>query len=193
MDNDVELRSEPVTALIVRQVKPDRFVEFETWANGMTPIVSKFQGYLGTDVIRPRDKMHPEYVIVARFDNYENLRAFLKSAEREEYLKESAEMTVGEMVVQETHGFASFFSLPDQPSTTAVPAKYKMAILTILALYLPLLGISTLVAIIFRGLPRPLLLLLSLCVLVPIMTWFIMPWTTWLFRRWLFPKVGIRK
>jgi antibiotic biosynthesis monooxygenase (ABM) superfamily enzyme len=190
MDNDGVLQSESVTALIVRQVKPDRFIEFETWVNGMTPIVSKFSGYLGTNVIRPRDKMHPEYVIVVRFDNYENLRVFLTSAEREEYLRKSAEMTVGEMVVKETHGFAAFFTLPDHPSISNTPAKYKMAILTILALYLPLLGISTLTAILFRGLQRPLLLLISLCVLVPLMTWFIMPWTTWLFRRWLFPKAG---
>jgi uncharacterized protein len=188
VDNNNELRSEPVTALIVRQVKPDRFDEFESWAEGMTPIVSKFKGYLGTHVIRPRDKMHPEYVIVARFDNYENLRAFMTSAEREEYINKSTDLTVGEMVIKETHGFTSFFTLPDHSIASNVPAKYKMAILTILALYLPLLGISTLTAIIFHGLPRPLLLLISLCVLVPLMTWLIMPWTTWLFRGWLFPK-----
>ena len=114
----------------------------------------------------------------------------MTSAEREEYLRKSAEMTVGEMMVKETHGLAAFFTLPGDPSTSNVPPKYKMAILTILVLYLPLLGISTLTAILFRGLPRPLLLLISLCVLVPIMTWFLMPWTTWLFRRWLFPKAG---
>lgn len=190
MNTDTELRSESVTALIVRQVKPDRFDDFEDWANGMTPIASKFQGYLGTDIIRPRDKMHTEYVIVARFDNYENLKAFMTSGEREEYLKKSAEMTVGEMVIKERHGLAAFFTLPDQPSTANIPPKYKMAILTILALYLPLLVISTFTAILFRGFPRPLLLLISLCVLVPLMTWFIMPWITWLFRGWLFPKAG---
>jgi len=190
MDNGTESRSEPVTALIVRQVKPDRFDEFETWVDGMTPIASKFQGYLGTSVFRPRDNQHPEYVIVARFDTYENLKVFMTSQERDDYLKKSADMTVGEMVVKEKHGFSAFFTLPDRPSTSDVPAKYKMAILTILALYLPLLGISTLTAILFHGLPRPLLLLISLCVLVPLMTWFIMPWTTWLFRGWLFPKAG---
>lgn len=190
MNPEPELRSEPVTALIVRQVKPDRFADFETWVNGMTPIAAKFRGYLGTDIIRPRDKQHSEYVIVARFDTYDNLKAFMTSAEREEYLKQSAEMTVGEMVIKEKHGLASFFSLPDQPPSADTPPKYKMAILTILALYLPLLGISTLTAILFRGLPRPVLLLISLGVLVPLMTWIIMPWTTWLFRRWLFPKTG---
>lgn len=190
MNPETELRSEPVTALIVRQVKPDRLADFETWINGMTPIASKFLGYLGTDIIRPRDKLHSEYVIVARFDNYDNLKAFMTSEEREEYIKQSAEMTVGEMVIKEKHGLASFFTLPDERSTADIPPKYKMAILTILALYLPLLGISTLTAMIFHGLPRALLLLISLCVLVPLMTWVIMPWTTWLFRRWLFPKAG---
>jgi len=190
MANITELPAEPVTALIVRQVKPDRFDDFEAWANGMTPIVSKFTGFLGTNVIRPRDKTHPEYVIVARFDTYDHLRAFLSSPEREEYLRLSNEMTTGEMVVQETHGFASFFTLPDQRTASNVPAKYKMALLTILALYLPLLAISTLVARLFPALPRPVLVLISLSILVPIMTWLIMPWITWVFRRWLFPKTG---
>jgi antibiotic biosynthesis monooxygenase (ABM) superfamily enzyme len=190
MDHDAEIFSEPVTALIVRQVKPDRLADFERWANGMTAIVSKFPGYLGTNVIRPTDKARMEYVIVARFNNYENLRAFMTSSEREDYLKESTEMTVGDMVVKETHGLAAFFTLPNSQKNPTVPAKYKMAILTILALYLPLLAISTITAVLFRGLPRPLLLLISLCMLVPLMTWFIMPWTTWLFRKWLFPKAG---
>lgn len=188
MENKGEPQSEPVTALIARVVKPEYLQEFEGWITGMNQIARQFNGFLGVNVIRPHDAVHPEYVIVVRFDDYEHLRAFMTSVERKEYLRKSERMTIGEMTVQETQGFESFFTLPDHPGTSVKPAMYKMAILTILALYPPLLGLSTLFAALFHGLPRPLLILLTLTVLVPIMTYFIMPWVTRLFRFWLYPS-----
>lgn len=188
MEHNHQASAEPVTALIVRTVRPERGVEFEAWVNDMRPVVMRFPGYLGTDVIRPRGSVDSEYVIVVRFDNYDHLRVFMESPERAEVIKHSEPLTVGEPTIQEAHGFTSFFSLPGQPSTAVVPAKYKMAILTLLALYVPLLAISTLVAMVFRGLPRPVLVLASLVIMVPLMTWFIMPWVTKLFRGWLFPR-----
>lgn len=188
MDSLNEISNEPVTALIVRTVKPGCIDEFEEWVQGMNQVPKKFAGFLGVSVIRPRDPAHPEFVIVVRFDEYEHLKAFMRSEEREQYLKKSEPLTVGEMTVQEMHGFESFFSLPGQISGNAAPpAKYKMAVLTILALYPPLLAISTLVAGIFRGLPRPLLILVTVVILVPLMTYFFMPWVTRLFRGWLYP------
>ena len=188
MENNGNAPLEPVTAMIVRNVRPGKGDEFEAWVEVMRPVVMKFPGFLGTDVIRPRGPANSEYVIVVRFDNYDHLRVFMESAERAEIIKLSEPLTMGEPSIQEAHGFTSFFSLPGQPSAAVVPAKYKMAILTMLALYVPLLAISTAVAMIFRGLPRPLLVLVSLFLMVPLMTWIIMPWVTKLFRGWLFPR-----
>jgi len=188
MENNGDKLLEPVTAAIVRTVRPGRANEFEVWVDQMRPVVMGFPGYLGTDVIRPRGPANSEYVIVVRFDGYEHLKAFMDSQERAELIKRSELLTVGEPAVQEAHGFTSFFSLPGQPAGPLTPAKYKMAILTLLTLYIPLLGISTLVAMIFRGLPRPLLVLITLVIMVPIMTWYLMPWVTRLFRGWLFPR-----
>jgi antibiotic biosynthesis monooxygenase (ABM) superfamily enzyme len=187
MDIDDQLKAEPVTAVILRSVKPGCMEEFEMWASGMTQIACNFPGFLGTHAIRPRDIFHPEYVIVVQFDNVNHLKIFMTSTERAEYLKKSEMMTVDEMSIQEIHGFESFFSLPDHSERSPAPARYKMAVLTILALYPLLLLFSTLFASIFHGLPRPLLILFTLIVLIPIMTYFIMPWTTRLFRFWLYP------
>ena len=143
MENDVKLKAEPVTAVILRSVKPGCMEEFEMWASGMTQIACNFPGFLSTHVIRPRDIFHPEYVIVVQFDNVNHLETFMTSAERAEYLKKSETMTVGEMSIQEVHGFESFFSLPDHSGQSHAPARYKMAVLTILALYPLLLLIST--------------------------------------------------
>ena len=190
MENNGESHPEFVTALIVRTIKPECWPDFEEWVKGMHQVAMKFEGFQGSNVIRPRDHAHPEYVIVARFDTYEHLRAFMTSVERAEYAKKSEPMTMSADSVQEMHGFDSFFSLPDLPASAGAPAKYKMAILTIMGLYLPLLGISTFIAAIFRGFPRPLLVLFTLLVMVPLMTYFLMPWITRLFRFWLYPKTS---
>ena len=61
-------------------------------------------------------------------------------------------------------------------------------VITILALYPPLLGLNTLLSFLFPDWPKGILLMLSVLILVPTMTYLIMPWTTKLFRSWLYPK-----
>jgi uncharacterized protein len=182
--------SEPVTMLLVRNVRPGRLKDFEEWLKGINQVVRGFDGYLGMDTIRPRDHSHPEYVIVARFDNYEHLRAWMGSRERAEWVKKSEDMTIGETLIQEAHGFEPWFTLPNQSAASTPPARYKMALLTILAIYPSLLALSTLLSYLLPNLPRPLLILLNVILLVPAMTYFIMPRMTRLFRTWLYPKVS---
>jgi antibiotic biosynthesis monooxygenase (ABM) superfamily enzyme len=190
MEYEGKSSSEPVTVLLVRNVRPDRSNDFEQWVKGMNQVVKGFEGYLGTDLIRPREHSHPEYVIVLRFDDYEHLRTFMGSREREEWLKKSEDMTIGEMHVQEAHGFEPWFTLPDHSAVSTPPARYKMALLTILALYPLLLALSTLFSYLLHGWPRPLLMLLTVLLLVPAMTYYIMPWMTRLFRSWLYPEAA---
>jgi antibiotic biosynthesis monooxygenase (ABM) superfamily enzyme len=179
--------SEPVTMLLVRTVRPDRLKDFEEWVTGVKQVVRRFEGYLGTDIIRPRDHSHPEYVIMARFDNYEHLRAWMSSREREELLKKSENLTIGATHVQEAHGFEPWFTLPERSAASHPPPKYKMALLTILAIYPSLLALSTLLSYLLPNWPRALLILLNVILLVPAMTYYIMPWITRLFRPWLYP------
>lgn len=190
MESTENSKPEPVTALIVRQVKPGLLSEFEGWVRGMTPIVQQFDGYLGTDLIRPRDLAHPEVVIVVRFDSYENLKVFMESAERDAWLKESDKLTIGQMDVSEQQGLVSWFNLPNRISPTNPPAKSKMAIITILILYPSLLLVSTLLKALLHDWPRPVVIFITLLVLIPAMTYFLMPWATRFFRRWLYPDVA---
>lgn len=177
----------PVTALIVREVKPHRQDDFEKWLAGMNRVVKGFEGHLGTDLIRPRNRTEGEYVIIVRFDEYEHLKAWMASSERADWLKKSEDMTTGAMHVQEAHGFEPWFTLPGRSSGPAAPARYKMAALTVLALYPPLLLLTTILSFFLQGWPRPVVMLANVALLVPAMTYFIMPWMTHLFRRWLYP------
>lgn len=190
MEYEGKSSSEPVTVIFVRNVKPNRMNDFEEWAKGINQAVKGFEGYLGADVIRPGDHLHPEYVIVLRFDEYEHLRAWMGSTERDVWVKKSEEMTIGDAHIQEAHGFEPWFTLPNHSTTSAPPVRYKMALVTILAIYPPLLAISTILSSLLQGWPKALVILLSLFLLVPAMTYYIMPWMTRLFRFWLYPEAS---
>ncbi len=188
MEYEGKSSSEPVTVVFVRNVKPSRMNDFEEWVKGINQAVKGFEGYLGVDVIRPGDHSHPEYVIVLRFDKYDHLRAWMGSTEREVWVKKSEEMMIGETHIQEAHGFEPWFTLPIHSSASASPAKFKMALVTILAIYPPLLAVNTILSLLLPGWPMALVTLLNLFLLVPAMTYYIMPWMTRLFRSWLYPE-----
>jgi uncharacterized protein len=155
MTEEEKSTSEPVTMLLVRTVRQGRLQDFEDWITSVKQVVRGFAGYLGTDIIRPRDHGHQEYVIMARFDSYEHLRAWMSSKEREELLKKSENLTIGATHVQEAHGFEPWFTLPERAVASNPPPKYKMALLTILAIYPSLLALSTLLSYLFPTWPRP--------------------------------------
>ncbi len=179
----------PVTAVIARVVRPNRLPDFEEWVKGIDHVVKGFEGYLGTVVIRPRDYFYPEHVIVLRFEEYGYLRTWMGSLERAEWEKRLDTVTTAE-IRQEAHGFEPCFILPDCPGTPTPPAKYKMTVLTILAVYPPLLALSTLIQYLLHGWPRALLILLTVLLLVPAMVYYFMPWMTRLFRSWLYPEAA---
>ena len=74
-DKNNDERSLPVTVIVKRIAKKDRIKEFEEWVSGISKEMSKQEGTMGTEIIRPVDKeSKPEYVIIFRFNNYDNLR-----------------------------------------------------------------------------------------------------------------------
>jgi antibiotic biosynthesis monooxygenase (ABM) superfamily enzyme len=74
IDNNNAKRFRPVTVIVKRIAKKNKIKEFEEWLSGISREVSRQNGSMGIDIIRPTDKeSKPEYVIIFRFDNYENL------------------------------------------------------------------------------------------------------------------------
>jgi hypothetical protein len=181
-------KTEPVTMVFARDVKPDRIEEFEEWINGISLAVRQFDGYQGMDVIRPSDHGHQEYVMILRFDEYHHMRMWMSSPEREKWVGRAGELTMGETYIQEAHGFEPWFTLPDHQHAAKAPAKYKMALLTMAAIYPLLLVVSTALNMIFPSWPRELVILLTVVLLVSLMTFYVMPWVTKGFRFWLYPE-----
>ena len=177
----------PVTAVASRRVKPGREQEFEEWVTGIFAAANKAPGYLGSEVLRPGDDPEDdEYRIVFRFDRASNLRTWQDSEERHRWLREARPLLREEEKVRVLTGLETWFTLPSRAGEPA-PPRYKMAVVTWLAVF-------PVVAIIFSVFGRWLELLPTLvrtlvftAVMVTLMTYVIMPRMTRLFSFWLYP------
>src|SRR5829696_10341434 len=135
-DNNSNNYSNPVTVIVKRIAKKDKIKEFEEWLSGISNEVSRQYGSMGIDIIRPTDKSKPEYVVIFRFNNYDNLTKWEKSSIREEWIQKGRKLVEADPDVQKLTGLEFWFTpyfndesspmIPLQP-----PPRYKMVIVTI--------------------------------------------------------------
>lgn len=188
--NDNQDASEgPVTVIVTRKAKKGKIEEFEEWMDGITHEAMQFEGHMGVNIIRPSDLSNPEYVIIFRFNTYDNLAKWEKSEIRNEWVKKSKDVTEGEAKVEKQTGLEFWFT----PSSTsappvAQPPRYKMAIVvtgiifTLVSILLPQIRQATV------GLPFVLSTLIGVVAMVLLMTYVIMPSVNRLLRPWLSKK-----
>lgn len=180
-------RRDPVTVAISRRVRPGRDAAYEDWVHRVSDIAAGFPGHEGISVIRPGAPGDDRYVLVMRFARPEDLRRWVVSDERRRYLDELGDLTVDEGAWQEQTGLETWFTLPGQPVPTGPPPRWKMALLTTLALYPLLVVTDLLVGQRLSPVPFALRAALTTPVLVAIMTWALMPAVTRASYRWLYP------
>ena len=176
----------PATGVASRRVEPGREGEFEEWISGILAAVKEYPGYLGSDVLRPNNAEDDEYSIVYRFDSGSNLKRWEESAERRRW-RDKAGPLVKEERLRTLTGLETWFTLPSRSGEPA-PPRYKMAIVTWLAVFPTVLVIFTLFGPLLNLLPTVLRTLIFTLTMVTLMTYVIMPRVTRLFSFWLYPK-----
>ncbi len=195
-DNNNDKNSNPVTIIVKRIAKKDKIKEFEEWLSGISKEVSRQQGSMGIDVIRPIDnnQSKPEYVIIFRFNNYDNLIKWEESLIRNEWLQKGKELVEGHADVQKQTGLEFWFTpyFKDKSSSHLLspssPPRYKMVIVTTIVISILL---STLVPQIntlteMLSIPFQLRFVIGIAITVTLMTYLIMPLLTKLLKPWLF-------
>jgi hypothetical protein len=182
--------TEPVTVVVRRRVKAGCEPAFEELMKGIHRAAQDFPGYLGRDVIHsPAAGGFSEYTIIFRFDSELHLLVWQESAERREWLQRMAGIVVAETPHQRLSGLETWFSLPGGGIVTP-PARYKMALVTWIAVF-PLATLLQYLSMPVLGdVPAAIRALAMTALLVPLMTYVVMPRMTRLFRRWLYPEVG---
>ena len=182
---DHNLEEGPVTVIISRRVKPGRVQEFEEWTSGILRQVSKFKGYYGVNIIPPSDPGNLEYVVIFRFNSYKNLKRWEDSPIRSEWLERVRDLTEGESNVRKLTGLEYWFRLPNKPLTIP-PPRYKMVIVTFIALFPTILLVSLVLNPLLGTLPELLRLAIAIIVTMILMTYWIMPLVTRLLAFWLY-------
>jgi|SRR6185312_11504228 len=194
-DNNTREHSNPVTVIVKRIAKKDKINEFEEWLSIISKEFSKQDGSMGIDIIRPTNsnKTKSEYVIIFRFNTYDNLEKWEKSAIRNEWLQKSWELSEAHYDVQKLTGLEFWFTpyLKDGSSSRVPinpPPRYKMVIVTIPVISILLLTLVPQIRVLTEMLSIPYVigLVIAIIILVLLMTYVIMPLLTKLLRSWLY-------
>jgi uncharacterized protein len=184
----------PVTVIVKRIAKKNKIKEFEEWLSGISKEVSRQDGSMGIDIIKPTDKdsKKPEYVIIFRFNNYDNLTKWENSSIRNEWLQKGRQLVQADPDVQKSTGlefwFTPYSKKPSGLTPLISPPRYKMVIVTIPVISLLLLTLVPQIHSVTERLfiPYSIRFIIAITITVILMTYLIMPLLTKLLRPWLF-------
>jgi antibiotic biosynthesis monooxygenase (ABM) superfamily enzyme len=190
MSQTQNLPNDPsVTVVISRRVKPECKAEFELFLLGITTACEKFHGYLGSNIFPPVSSEDPEYRIIFKFDRLSNLRNWETSSERKYWFDIAEPLTVSPPQIQVLTGLESWFILSGRNSITP-PPRYKMTVVTWLAVFPLITFISLILKQQLLILPLVFRVAIVTAIAVPTMTYLLMPQMTKLFAGWLYPSLG---
>lgn len=174
----------PAVVAIAHRVKPGYEAEFEAAVRGVTLAASTFPGYLGSEVFHPPTR-RGEWQLILRFDTLTHLQEWEASSICQGWIARAEALT--EMPrVSRINGLEAWFTLPETPSAPP-PPKWKTAIVSAVGLYPVISVLPMLLRPITSGLPPWLATLVSISIMMPLMTWVVMPQVTRLFKGWLYP------
>lgn len=185
-DRNTETTS-PLTVVVSRRVKKGQEAEFEKLSSQMTERASAFRGYLGATMFRPSSADDPEYRIVFRFRDGDTLTAWEESEERAELLEQIESLLVQPSEREVTSGIITWFTLPGQ-NPVKPPPKWKMTIVSWLALYPAVTLVFVLFGDMLASVPLLFRTMIVTVVVMLLMTYVLMPRMTRWFSFWLFPK-----
>jgi uncharacterized protein len=174
---------DPVTLVVRRRVLPGQQAAFETQVSLVSEVLAGWPGHLGTGVIRPAPGQR-EYTLVVRFSGAGHAAAWEDSPERAAWLQAVTPLLDGEAQLEQQPGLEFWFTPPDSP-VLRQPRRWKMAVVTVLALYPTTLTIGVLVGPALAELPLWLRALVQAALVVPLMTYAVMPLSTRAFQKWL--------
>ncbi|MFF0160824.1 antibiotic biosynthesis monooxygenase [Streptomyces sp. NPDC005263] len=177
-------RGEPITTVLTWQVRPGHEQEFEEWTHQIADCARRFPGNEGVSWLRPEDGHR--YHAVLRWSDPSRLTAWLESDERGTWHEriEGIATEIGSER-QSTTGMEAWFRLPG--TTVQAPPRWKMVLTTFLGAYPFTVLIQWLVTPVSAGWPLPLRAAVFPLILLPVLTYLVMPLLSRLLRLWLYP------
>lgn len=176
-----------VTATIVQRIDPECEQAYEALMSAIHTEVRACDGFLRREVIKAASGPHLEYTSILHFDNETNLHRWEHSPERLRWATRMSRIAAHTTPLHILTGLETWFTL-SAGQAIVPPPRYKMAIVTALAIFPLITLLSYAMAPVWGTLPIIVHTLISTAVLVPLMTYVVMPRLTRLFQRWLYPR-----
>lgn len=170
----------PVKMVLERRVQPAARQAFEEWASKLMDTASHARGLQGSTVLNSHGE---DYFLLFRFGTQAQLNDWQSSPDVVALMRQGEALSAGPAPPVLQSGLETWFVLPGRSKGSLAPAKWKMALVTWLAL-LP--QVMILKAITPDGLPYPVVAAASTGIPVAALTWIVMPRLTNLLSTWLY-------
>ncbi len=177
-----------VTSIVSTIVDPKFMLEYENWINEMNTAASQSVGFFSVDIIKPNDHIQPEYVVILKFNNYQNLKDWLNSDSYKKLAKKAKDYLVHMSDVQERVGMEIWFSRPDSQAYIPQPKYYKRVLMGLMVVYPLSTFIGMLLTPYIENLSAPVQTFIIIAIMSCLMTWPVMPYLTGWLTGWLYPK-----
>jgi hypothetical protein len=164
------IESNQVTVVVTWHVRQGHEMEFDAWFREVSAAALRFPGHLGLNVVH-HDARESEYVIVFRFDSDEHLAAWMNSDVRRDFLKKAEQFRQEQPAYHVERGLEYWFETGNVPA----PARWKMAVITVLGVWPVSIFVSRALAPLIGGLPQVLQALAVSVGIVCLLTWIVMP------------------
>lgn len=178
----------PIHIAITRKVKPGREAEFQQAVRECFQASFNHKGVLGaTMIVPPTSSETGEFGIIRTFTNDKEREDFYASPAFKAWEAKTAPLVEGtSWTYRPLHGLECWFRAAGQP-----PARWKMALITLVGVYPLNLLIRLAVVPHMKNLPAALSVLIVSTLIVVCLTWLIMPVLTRLFKRWIQPRTTL--
>jgi uncharacterized protein len=152
------------------------------WTERFVDEASRSPGHEGGSVLSaPGSRSH---VILLRFDSVAALETWQRSSAYEQLMQEADRVSSPGEMSQVRSGLETWFTLPEMPGLMTPPPRWKMALVTWLALLPMVIALGYVLA----PLRLPFLIQAAVSTAVPVamLTWVVMPRLSRALSRWLY-------
>lgn len=161
---------ESVKIVVERRVRPGAEPQFEQWARSFMMTASRFPRLQGSSVFNFSST--GDYFILLRFASQPQLDNWKSAPEVRALCKLVDSFSSATDRQQIKTGLETWFAVPSRSVAPAVPPRWKMALVTWLALFPQVVILSLLIP---SALPMPIRVALLTAVPVAMLTWLVMP------------------
>lgn len=175
--------SQQVVRVAHRRARPGCGEAYQAVVRGMFETLRQFPGFLGAE-LTPPNTPEGEYRVVIKFADEADLARWDASDERLVWHERLRPLTTGEPEYHLLSGMEAWFVPPPLP-VMRPPSRLRMTLLTWIGIFPTVSFFLATVGPLLAPLPFLLRTALLTALIVPTMTYLVMPYLTRWFRRWL--------